>query len=337
MTVTIAQLPLAALEALAAGDADAAATHSPVPLSGWLTGRECLGTWRRRAVQVAATPTDEAWVTGVVLADGVPVGRAGFHAAPDTDGVLEVGYAIDPDHRRRGHARALLGVLLDRARETPGVRRVLASVGPWNEPSLRLVRSRGFVQVGEQMDEEDGLELVLALDVAPRPVGTDTTRLVVVRGNSGSGKSTVARALQAVRPRDLAWVGQDLLRREVLRGPDVQGGVTVDLVDATARFALDRGFHVVVDGILGAHKHGTMLRCLARDHAGASHAYLLDVPFEETVRRHATKPVADGFGTEEMREWYHPTPLVPGLDEAVIGPESSAEATLARVRAETGL
>ncbi len=336
MSVSIVQLPLATLQALDVGDADTAAANSPVPLSEWLGGPECLSTWRRRAEQVAATPADEAWVTGVVVADGVPVGRAGFHAAPDTEGVLEVGYAIDPEHRRQGHARAALGFMLDRARETPGVCRVLASVGPWNEPSLRLVRSRGFVQVDEQMDDEDGLELVLALDVEPQATGSETTRLVVIRGNSGSGKSTVAGALQQERPRDLAWVGQDALRRDLLRARDVPGGVPVDLIDTVARFTLDRGFHVVVDGILGAHKYGAMLRCLARDHSGATHAYLLDIPFEETVRRHATKPVADAFGADEMRQWYHPTPLVRGLDEVVIGPGSNIEETIARIRTDCG-
>ncbi len=40
---------------------------------------------------------------------------------------------------------------------TPAVR---ASVGPGNEPSLALVRSLGFVAVGEQIDEVDGLEIV---------------------------------------------------------------------------------------------------------------------------------------------------------------------------------
>ena len=248
-----------------------------------------------------------------------------------------MGYAIDPAYRRRGLARAALAVLLDRAREAPEVTRVLASVGPWNVPSLRLVRARGFVAIGEEIDEEDGLEIVHALDVAARPTGSPDTRLVVLRGNSGSGKSTVARALQRERPRDLAWVSQDLLRREVLRARDVAGATAVDLVDATARFALDRGLHVVVDGILNSWKYGAMLRCLVRDHVGASTAYLWDVPLEETVRRHATKPVADDFGEAELREWYHPRHLVPGLDEVVLGPEVTAEAALARIRGDAGL
>ena len=40
------------------------------------------------------------------------------------------------------------------------VTRFRASVGPWNTPSLNLVRKLGFVRVGVQWDEEDGEELV---------------------------------------------------------------------------------------------------------------------------------------------------------------------------------
>jgi ribosomal-protein-alanine N-acetyltransferase len=32
---------------------------------------------------------------------GVAVGRAGFHGPPDADGMVEVGYAVDPAFRRR--------------------------------------------------------------------------------------------------------------------------------------------------------------------------------------------------------------------------------------------
>ena len=336
VTVTIAQLPLETLQALSDGEADVAVRTSPVPLSEFLTSEECRSTWVRRARQVAEDPAEAAWVTGVVLDDGVPVGKAGFHEVPDADGTVEVGYEIDPAHRGRGLAKAALAFLLDRAREAPEVRRVLASVGPWNTVSLHLVRSRGFVVIGEEIDEEDGLELVHALDVTARPTGTPETRLVVLRGNSGSGKTTVARALQRGRDRDTAWVGQDLLRREVLRLRDEKGSPAIDLIDQTVRFALDRGRHVVLDGILGSTTYGAMLRCLRRDHVGSTSAYVWHLPFEETVRRHETKS-GIGFGEAEMRAWFNPAPLVPGLDETVLGPELSVDAAVKRIREETGL
>jgi len=37
---------------------------------------------------------------------------------------------------------------------------VRASVAPGNAPSLGLIAPLGFVHIGEQIDERDGLELV---------------------------------------------------------------------------------------------------------------------------------------------------------------------------------
>lgn len=47
-------------------------------------------------------------------------------------------------------------------------------------------------------------------------VGTDDTRLIVVRGNSASGKSSVAAGLREGFGRNLAIVSQNNLRRIVL-------------------------------------------------------------------------------------------------------------------------
>jgi L-amino acid N-acyltransferase YncA len=46
-----------------------------------------------------------------------------------------------------------------------GVVACLASVSPDNVASLATVRRLGFVKVGEQIDEEDGLEWVHRLDL----------------------------------------------------------------------------------------------------------------------------------------------------------------------------
>jgi predicted kinase len=51
-------------------------------------------------------------------------------------------------------------------------------------------------------------------------IGSDQTRLVVLRGNSGAGKSTVAKALREAYGRGVAWVSQDLIRRIILREKD---------------------------------------------------------------------------------------------------------------------
>lgn len=90
----------------------------------------------------------------------VMVGRIGFHGPPDGKGVLEIGYKVFPDHRRRGYAREAVLAMLRWAQRDPSVGRFRASVSPANQPSRLLVTGLGFVEVGSQWDEEDGEELV---------------------------------------------------------------------------------------------------------------------------------------------------------------------------------
>lgn len=163
--VEIVHLPAAALHALAAGDLATANAASPVPLTPAFTDPDWHGVWQLRSRQVDHDPGALAWVTGAVrdVDAGVCVGRAGFHGPPDENGMVEVGYAVDESLRRRGYGRAILAALLARAAVEPEVRVVRASVGPDNQASLGLIEEFGFVRVGEQWDEEDGLEYVFEL------------------------------------------------------------------------------------------------------------------------------------------------------------------------------
>ncbi|MFI5763065.1 AAA family ATPase [Streptomyces sp. NPDC051563] len=167
--------------------------------------------------------------------------------------------------------------------------------------------------------------------------GTPDTRLIVIRGNSAAGKSSVAEGIRDRHGRGLALVGQDNLRRVVLRERDTPGAANIGLIGSVARYALDHGFHVIVEGILYADRYGPMLDALRRAHRGPTHFYYLDVPFEETLRRHAGKPYAAELGEAELRDWYRPLDLLPGDWESVIGAEHSLEDTVTRVMAETGL
>ena len=157
-------LPPAVLAALLDGDLPAAGAGCGVELptffleEGWL--------WRVRLDQVRADPSAADWVVrAVVVPPAGVVGHAGFHGPPDADGVVEVGYTVVPELRGRGYARAALAALVAEAAASPQVRVVRASVQPDNAASLAVVRRAGFVHVGEQVDDEDGLELVHELPV----------------------------------------------------------------------------------------------------------------------------------------------------------------------------
>lgn len=168
-------------------------------------------------------------------------------------------------------------------------------------------------------------------------VGTAETRLVLVRGNSASGKSAVAAGVRERFGRGLALVAQDNLRRIVLREHDRPGGANIGLIDTVARYSLDAGYHVVLEGILYADRYGQMLQELRADHRGRTHCYYLDVPFLETLARHATKPIAGEVDESQLREWYRPLDLLHGSIETVIDADSTLARTVDRIMHDTGL
>ncbi len=163
------------------------------------------------------------------------------------------------------------------------------------------------------------------------------TRLVVLRGNSGSGKSTTARALRNRLGYGIAWVEQDYLRRIVLRERDRPHAVNVGLIDQTVRYALDHGYHVILEGILFTERYSAMLQGLYDDHVGRSFFFYFDVAFDKTVRRHATRPQASAFSVEDMRGWYHERDLLDFVAEEIVPATSTLDRTIERIIARTGL
>jgi RimJ/RimL family protein N-acetyltransferase len=164
--VRIVHLTVPVFRALASGDLAAANGASPVPLSAYCAGPEWKAVWRRRCKQVEEDPASAAWVTGVIWDERhqVAVGRAGYHGPPDPSGTVEIGYAVDPAYRRRGYARAALEALLQRAARESRVRKVRVTISPDNRASYQLASQYGFTRVGEQWDDQDGLEIIYEVD-----------------------------------------------------------------------------------------------------------------------------------------------------------------------------
>lgn len=161
------------------------------------------------------------------------------------------------------------------------------------------------------------------------PVGPST--LVVLRGPSGSGKSTVAGKVQRGLPKGTcAVVGQDVVRRTMLRERDEPGGFAVTLIETIAVSCLDHRPVVVVEGILDDERYGAMLGRL-RQYAARSHFYAWDLPFEETARRHRTRPQSAEFTVADMRSWYRGWQPLGFVDETRVGSAHSADDVVRRI------
>lgn len=160
--------------------------------------------------------------------------------------------------------------------------------------------------------------------------------LVVIRGNSGSGKTTLARDLQLAMGRGTANIGQDHLRRVVLREQDRPNGDNIGLIAHTARYCLNVGYHVIVEGILHSDHYGSMLCDLISRHAGPAHVFYLDTSLEETLRRHPGRPLASEVGPERLREWYRERDLLAIRGEIVVDGTLAPQETLAVLRQHIG-
>ena len=158
-----------------------------------------------------------------------------------------------------------------------------------------------------------------------------TKKLVILRGNSGSGKSSVARELQLSMGYGTALIEQDYIRRKLLREKEQPDKPNIELIKLNAIFALTHDYNVIVEGILREDYYGDMLRDLIKANGGQAYVYYFDIPFEETLNRHVTKPNADEFGETEMRELYRPRDYLGVRNEQIISGESTFAMSIERI------
>ena len=128
--------------------------------------------------------------------------------------------------------------------------------------------------------------------------------LIILRGNSGCGKTSTAHLLQRQLGYGTMLVSQDVVRREILCVKDSKNNPAIQLIYDLCMYGNKVGYTVILEGILSNKKYGAMLHSLINNFQGDKLVYYFDVSFEETVRRHATKPNAHEFGEAEMRQWW---------------------------------
>lgn len=148
------------LRRLHAGRDDWSATEPGLPAVAWPPDDRRMLGYRIEALDL--DPSAAPYLLHAIVDDsGHLLGRIGCHAAPDDDGEVEIGYFV----LTTGRGRAIAGRAVDQFLawlQGEGVKRVKATVRPDNEPSLKILRRRGFVEIGTQWDDEDGLELVFS-------------------------------------------------------------------------------------------------------------------------------------------------------------------------------
>ncbi|UTE78652.1 kinase [Rossellomorea sp. KS-H15a] len=129
--------------------------------------------------------------------------------------------------------------------------------------------------------------------------------LIIIRGNSGSGKTTTAKRLQEHFGRGTLLVSQDVVRRDMLKVQDRDGNLSMELIRQIAEYGRGKCEYVIVEGIFSEQRYGDVLRQLIQFYNGKAHTYYYDLSFQETVRRHNARSKRTEFGEDSLRAWWN--------------------------------
>ena len=150
-------------------------------------------------------------------------------------------------------------------------------------------------------------------------------KLIILRGNSGSGKSTIAKKLQNRFGANTMLISQDVIRRDVLKVKDGKNTPALPLMKELLIYGHNHSNIVILEGIMYADWYKPLFDLSVQLYGSEIYAYYFDLPFEETLKRHQTKPDCHEFGEEAMRGWWREKDFSDVLNEVSITSERNID------------
>lgn len=148
-------------------------------------------------------------------------------------------------------------------------------------------------------------------------------KLIILRGNSGSGKTTTGKTLQRKFGHGTMLISQDVVRREMLFVKDGPNPEASQLLLELVLYGKSNCNIVILEGILNSKWYINLFENILDEFKDQIFAYYFDIPFKETLNRHQQKPNAHEFGEKEMREWWNEKDLLYIIPEVLLYKELS--------------
>ena len=150
-------------------------------------------------------------------------------------------------------------------------------------------------------------------------------KLIVLRGNSGSGKTTIAKELQNKFGANTMLISQDVIRRDILKVKDGENTLALPLMKELLIYGNKHSDIVILEGIMYEDWYRPLFELATQLYGVEIFAYYFDIPFEETLKRHQTKSNCHEFGEGAMRRWWREKDFSKELNESSITSEKSIE------------
>jgi ABC-type dipeptide/oligopeptide/nickel transport system ATPase component len=160
------------------------------------------------------------------------------------------------------------------------------------------------------------------------------SKLIIIRGNSGSGKTTVAKALQQKLGRNTMLISQDVIRRDMLHVKDGVDTKALPLMKELLLYGRNNCDYVILEGILNASWYQSLFKLATQEFKEELFAYYYDIPFEETVIRHQTKPNSGEFSENDMKRWWTEKDFINFISEKVITKDMELEDAIEHIYQE---
>ncbi|MBS9336735.1 zeta toxin family protein [Fructobacillus papyrifericola] len=153
--------------------------------------------------------------------------------------------------------------------------------------------------------------------------------LIIIRGNSGSGKTRLAKYIQdIVGEKNCFIVHQDIVRREILHTNDSKNNPSINLMKELADFGFEHYPISIIEGILRKDVYGEMLTQLSSDQRIQSMVLYLDYPFNITIENDQKKK--QPFGKVTLQKWWRENDVLTA-DDIRIKDEKTLQGAVSKI------
>lgn len=152
------------------------------------------------------------------------------------------------------------------------------------------------------------------------------SKLIILRGNSGSGKTSVAKALQDKLGPNTMLLSHDMIRMQILHVWGQEGKEkSLPLMVNLLKYGRQHSAVTILEGILDSVQYHGLFQTALEEYGANIFAYFYELSFEETLRRHRTKLNRFDFGETEMRRWWRERDYLTIITETVLKEDLSLE------------